>query len=232
MGIDAQNNFVLIIHVRPFRWVHRSSPPQSQDTTLTVQNKAPIRSRTTGPAMLGERRNPTDRSTPRHFHQSQHESGWIDVQGHFELSIPTVGFPAHGGLETELLQQPPIGMGTILAPRTPVCLSRGDLGFSNLWSSLADQSKPLPRDIAFQAPDCLEFGMAFGDPPSHVSLGAWIRSKPPDGCDALRVVAGREQQLRATSSGAHSLTIAPIMASRSAGLCVSTPPLTTRPDEF
>ncbi len=28
----------------------------------------------------------------------------------------------------------------VLAPRTPFCLSRGDLGFSNLWSSLADQS--------------------------------------------------------------------------------------------
>ena len=60
-----------------------------------MQHKAPIRSLTLGPAMLGERRNPIDRSTPRQIRQSQHGSDRADVREHIRLSVPAVALAAH-----------------------------------------------------------------------------------------------------------------------------------------
>ena len=60
-----------------------------------MQHKAPIRSQGVGPAILGERRHPTDRSMQRQPHQSQHGSGWTDVQRHRRLSVPTITLATH-----------------------------------------------------------------------------------------------------------------------------------------
>lgn len=58
-----------------------------------MQDKAPIRSQTLGPAMPG---NVSVQSTGQHKGnesvQSQHGSDWADVREHSELSIPTVAF--------------------------------------------------------------------------------------------------------------------------------------------
>lgn len=76
-----------------------TSLPHSQDRTLRVQHKAPIRSLTAGLAMLG---NVSSQSTGQRegnpAGQSQHESDWADVQEDSELSIPTIGASAHAGL--------------------------------------------------------------------------------------------------------------------------------------
>src|SRR6185369_4080334 len=75
--VNTENYFTLFRQMtHPVLLLRRDAlPTRSQDRTLTVQNKAPIRSQTSGPATRGERRAAVDKSTPRHVGQSQHESG-------------------------------------------------------------------------------------------------------------------------------------------------------------
>src|SRR3954454_7857692 len=73
----------------------RITKPQSQDRTLTVQDKAPIRSQALSPMMLGERLDQIDRSTQRQLRQSQHGSDSAGVRAHRRLSVPAVGFATH-----------------------------------------------------------------------------------------------------------------------------------------
>ena len=71
-----------------------------------MQYKAPIRSQAVGPAMLGERSDRIDRSTPRQLRQSQHGSDSAGVRADRRLSVPTVCLPAHRlhhGVVTEQL---------------------------------------------------------------------------------------------------------------------------------
>lgn len=68
-----------------------------------MQDKAPIRSQTLGPAMPG---NVSVQSTGQHkgneLGQSQHGSDWDDVRENSELSIPAVYSPAHALAHTVL----------------------------------------------------------------------------------------------------------------------------------
>jgi hypothetical protein len=48
------------------------------------------------------------------------------------------------------------------APRTPFCVSSGDSCLVDLASALVDQSEQLARDVALQAANCLQLGVAFG----------------------------------------------------------------------
>src|ERR687898_1523288 len=75
-------------------------------------------------------------------------------------------------------------------PRTPFCVSSGDRALVDLASALADQREQLARDVALQAADRLELGMALGDALGHVGLGPRIRPKPADGDDVQRAVGG------------------------------------------
>src|ERR687898_2738213 len=75
-------------------------------------------------------------------------------------------------------------------PRTPFCVSSGDRALVDLASALADQREQLARDVALQAADRLELGMALGDALGHVGLGSRIRPKPADGDDVQRAVGG------------------------------------------
>ena len=70
-----------------------------------VQNKAPIRSQTLGPATLGERSDQIDRSTQRQQGQSQHGSHLAGVQCHLRLSVPAIAFAAHAAHQAMLGQQ-------------------------------------------------------------------------------------------------------------------------------
>lgn len=65
-----------------------------------MQDKAPMRSQAIGPVMLGERQEPTDKSTQRHFCQSQHGSGWSDVHRYYKLSIPAITSLTHAGVSS------------------------------------------------------------------------------------------------------------------------------------
>src|SRR5689334_25029720 len=78
--------------------------PQSQDRTLMVQYKAPIRSQALSPMMLGERADQIDRSTQRQTRQSQHGSDSAGVPGHRRLSVPTVTLATHRAAHTVLGQ--------------------------------------------------------------------------------------------------------------------------------
>src|SRR3954451_19976758 len=73
----------------------RITKPQSQDRTLTVQDKAPIRSQALSPMMLGERLDQVDGSTQRQLRQSQHGSDSAGVRAHRRLSVPTIRPSAH-----------------------------------------------------------------------------------------------------------------------------------------
>jgi hypothetical protein len=65
----------------------------------------------------------------------------------------------------------------------PFCLSSGDLRPIDLLSSLADEGEDLSRDVALEAPNGLELGMALGDTLCDIALGAGVGAKPSDGDD-------------------------------------------------
>src|SRR6476660_85804 len=73
-------------------------------------------------------------------------------------------------------------------PWTPFCVSSGDAGPVDLALSLHNEREHLACDVAFEAPDCLQLGMAFGDALGHVHLRARIRPQPADGDDVQRAV--------------------------------------------
>ena len=79
-----------------------------------VQNKAPIRSQTLGPATLGERSDQIDRSTQRQQGQSQHGSHLAGVQCHLRLSIPAIALATHRCLHAVADLQRPVSLAAIL----------------------------------------------------------------------------------------------------------------------
>src|ERR671939_897591 len=73
-------------------------------------------------------------------------------------------------------------------PRTPFCLSSRDPALVDFPLSLADQREDLTRDVALQAPNGLQLGVAFGDALGHIGFGSRISPKPADGNDVQRAV--------------------------------------------
>jgi hypothetical protein len=73
-------------------------------------------------------------------------------------------------------------------PWMPFCLSSGQTGLVYLASALADQGEHLASDVAFQASDDLQLGMALSDAPRHVGLGSRIGQEPSDGDDVQGAV--------------------------------------------
>jgi hypothetical protein len=59
-------------------------------------------------------------------------------------------------------------------PRTPFCLSSGNLGGVDFSATLSDQRKDLSGEVTLQSPNGIEFGMPFCDPTSNVVLGSLV----------------------------------------------------------
>ena len=74
-------------------------------------------------------------------------------------------------------------------------MSSGELRLIDLLLSLADQGEDLARDVALQAPDGLELGMAFGDALCDIGLGSWVGPEPTDGDDVQGAVGARSPPL-------------------------------------
>lgn len=96
MGVNAENDFglyLLFAHgpLSSMESVRIANPIAGQDTH-GAENKAPIRSQTSGPATHGERPTSADRSTQRQLGQSQHPSDRAGRSSHRRLSVPTVAF--------------------------------------------------------------------------------------------------------------------------------------------
>ena len=92
VGVDTQDDFRWL-HAAPSSRSHRQA--HSQDRTLTVQNKAPIRSLRLDSTTLVERLDSIDRSTQRQLGQSQHGSDRVGVRGNLRLSVPAVALATH-----------------------------------------------------------------------------------------------------------------------------------------
>src|SRR3954449_6296198 len=75
-------------------------------------------------------------------------------------------------------------------PRTPFCLSSSDSRLIDLLLALLDEHEHLTRDIAFEAADRLQLGMALADALGHVCLSARLGPQPADGDDVQRAVGG------------------------------------------
>src|SRR3954469_19776410 len=69
-------------------------------------------------------------------------------------------------------------------------MSSTDPSLVDLLLPLADYGEHLARDVALQAPDHLELGMAFSDAFGHVGLGSRVSPKPPDRNDVQSTVGG------------------------------------------
>src|SRR5919197_4109359 len=69
----------------------------------------------------------------------------------------------------------------------PFCLSSSDL-LVDLASTLADEQEDFARNVALQAPDGFELGVALGDAPCDISLRSGVGPKPADGDDVQGAV--------------------------------------------
>src|ERR687886_1517617 len=67
-------------------------------------------------------------------------------------------------------------------------MSSGNAGLVDLFLALQNECEDLARDVAFQAPDRFQLGMAFGDAPGYVGLGCCICSEPTDSDDVQRAI--------------------------------------------
>src|SRR5215212_7381529 len=67
-------------------------------------------------------------------------------------------------------------------------MSSGNAGLVDLFLTLQNEREDLARDVAFEAPDRFQLGMAFSDAPGHVGLGFCIRSEPTDSDDVQRAI--------------------------------------------
>src|SRR3954462_1758550 len=79
---------------------------------------------------------------------------------------------------------------TYCTPRTPFCLSSGDSRPVDLLLALLDEREHLPCDVAFEAADRLQLGMALADALGHVCLSASLRPQPANGDNVQRAVGG------------------------------------------
>ena len=61
-------------------------------------------------------------------------------------------------------------------PRTPFCLSSGNLGGVDFSAALSDEREDLSGEITLQGSNGVEFGMPFRDPTSNIVLGSLIGS--------------------------------------------------------
>ena len=61
-------------------------------------------------------------------------------------------------------------------PRTPFCLSSGNLGSVDFSAALSDEREDLSGEVALQGSNGVEFGMPFRDPTSNIVLGSLIGS--------------------------------------------------------
>src|SRR3954449_272665 len=75
-------------------------------------------------------------------------------------------------------------------PRTPFCLSSSDSRLIDLLLALLDEHEHLTRDVAFEAADRLQLGMALADALGHACLSASLGSQPADGDDVQCAVGG------------------------------------------
>src|SRR3954449_6392238 len=75
-------------------------------------------------------------------------------------------------------------------PRTPFCLSSSDSRLIDLLLALLDEHEHLTRDVAFEAADRLQLGMALADALGHVRLSSSVRPQPPDSDDVQRAAGG------------------------------------------
>src|ERR1700685_672417 len=62
----------------------------------------------------------------------------------------------------------------MMNPRTPFCLSSGNLGSFDFSAALSDERENLSGEIALQGSNGVEFGMPFRDPASNIVLGSLI----------------------------------------------------------
>ena len=61
-------------------------------------------------------------------------------------------------------------------PRTPFCLSSGNLGGVDFSAALSDEREDLSGEVTLQGSNGVEFGMPFRDPTSNIVLGSLIGS--------------------------------------------------------
>src|SRR5450631_322467 len=59
-------------------------------------------------------------------------------------------------------------------PRTPFCLSSGNLGGVDFSAALSDEREDLSGEVTLQGSNGVEFGMPFRDPTSNIVLGSLI----------------------------------------------------------
>src|SRR5215212_7033278 len=80
-------------------------------------------------------------------------------------------------------------------PGTPSCLSSSCLSSSDsrlidFLLALLDEHEHLTCNVAFEAADRLQLGMALADALGHVRLSASLRPQPADSDDVQRAVGG------------------------------------------
>ena len=98
------------------------------------------------------------------------------VDGFGERIVVAVADAADGRLDPRFGQALGVFDRDVLAPRTPFCLSSGDLGGVDFLAALRDEREDFSGEVTLQGSDGVEFGMAFCDPPSDVVLGPLIGS--------------------------------------------------------
>src|SRR6478735_7883832 len=115
MRVNTENYFALFRQMNhPVLLLRRDAlPTRSQDRTLTVQNKAPIRSQTSGPATRGERRAAVDKSTPRTLANPSTSQAGPVVHLHRMSSVPTITFPTHALPDAITVDDFPVTSGGI-----------------------------------------------------------------------------------------------------------------------
>jgi hypothetical protein len=106
MRIDTENNFyfaIFLFHGNSFamKWRRQTMP---KDRTLTVQDKAPIRSLAAGSALPRWAPHPTDRSTQRQYTNPSTGQAGSGARADRRLSVPTISTPAHGRRQAVFLE--------------------------------------------------------------------------------------------------------------------------------
>src|SRR3954451_21790039 len=80
------------------------------------------------------------------------------------------------------------GPDAYCTPRTPFCASSDNASLVDRPVPLRDERVHFTRDVAFEAADRLQLGMAFGDALGDVGLRPDVRPQPADGDDVERTV--------------------------------------------
>src|SRR5919202_4820016 len=80
------------------------------------------------------------------------------------------------------------GPAAYCTPRTPFCVSSDNASLVDRPVPLRDERVHLTRDVAFEAANRLQLGMAFGDALCDVGLRPGVRPQSADGDDVERTV--------------------------------------------